>query len=189
MIRGLADAGRIFKKQAYTQAAVRSADFVLGKMRDTNGHLLRNFAGGKANRLGYLDDYAYFVDGLIALDEATGDPRWLKLADELTADQIALFWDERAGGFFYTSTEHEQLIARSKLPIDGVTPSGNSVSVTNLLYLAKARRQAGVRRAGAAMRGIGGAGDPGEPGGRSATRRRPGAIARRDNGRRRSRAK
>jgi uncharacterized protein len=52
--------------------------------------------------------------------------------------QLELFWDERVGGFFYTSTEHEQLFARSKLPVDGVTPSGNSVSASNLLYLAKA---------------------------------------------------
>jgi uncharacterized protein YyaL (SSP411 family) len=142
MIRGLADAGRIFKNDAYTQAATRSAGFVLSKMRDPQGHLLRNFAGGKAVGLGYLDDYAWFVDGLLALHEATGDARWLQAADELTQDQIAMFWDERAGGFFYTSTEHEQLIARSKLPIDGVTPAGNSLSVTNLLYLAKALNKA-----------------------------------------------
>ena len=137
MIRGLADAGRIFKNDKYTQAAARAADFVLTKMRDERGRLLRTYAGGEAKLLGYLDDYAYFVDGLLALHESTGEPRWLQAADELTADQIRLFWDERIGGFFYTSSEHETLIARSKLPNDGVTPSGNSVSVINLLYLAK----------------------------------------------------
>jgi uncharacterized protein YyaL (SSP411 family) len=50
--------------------------------------------------------------------------------------QIPLFWDERVGGFFYTSTVHEQLIARSKLPTDTVTPSGNTISALNLLQLA-----------------------------------------------------
>ncbi|MEX2112233.1 MAG: thioredoxin domain-containing protein [Pirellulales bacterium] len=138
MIRGLADAGRIFRNPDHTQAAANAAEFVLAKLRDSQGRLLRNFAGGEAKVPGYLDDYAYFVDGLIALHATTGDDRWLKLAGELTADQLALFWDERLGGFFYTSTEHETLIARSKLPNDGVTPSGNSVSVTNLLYLSKA---------------------------------------------------
>jgi uncharacterized protein YyaL (SSP411 family) len=138
MIRGLADAGRIFQQPGYTQSAANAADFVLARLRDSDGRLLRNYAGGKASIPGYLDDYAYFVDGLIALHEASGDERWLTLADELTGKQIELFWDERAGGFFYTSTLHETLIARSKLPNDGVTPSGSSVSVTNLLYLAKA---------------------------------------------------
>lgn len=137
-IRGLADAGRIFENPEYTKAASDAADFVLAKSRDTNGALLRNYAGGKAAIPGYLDDYAYFIDGLIALHQATGYERWLKLADELTTKQIELFWDDRAGGFFYTSTLHEALIARSKLPNDGVTPSGSSVSVTNLLYLSKA---------------------------------------------------
>ncbi len=138
MIRGLADAGRIFKNQEYTLAATQAANFVLDNMRDPQGRLLRTYAGGTAKLPGYLDDYAFFVDGLIALHDATGDDRWLKLANELTELQLALFWDERLGGFFYTSTEHETLIARSKLPNDGVTPSGNSVSAANLLYLAKA---------------------------------------------------
>jgi uncharacterized protein YyaL (SSP411 family) len=137
-IRGLADAGRIFENPAYTKSASDAAEFVLTKSRDPNGALLRNYAGGKAAIPGYLDDYAYFIDGLIALHQATGDERWLKLADELSMKQIELFWDDRAGGFFYTSTLHETLIARSKLPNDGVTPSGTAVSVTNLLYLAKA---------------------------------------------------
>ncbi len=138
MIRGLADAGRIFKNHAYTDAAAQAAEFVLAKMRDPQKRVLRTYAGGTAKLPGYLDDYAYFVDGLIALHDATGDDRWLKLADELTEQQLALFWDERLGGFFYTSTEHETLIARSKLPNDGVTPSGNTVSAANLLYLSKA---------------------------------------------------
>jgi hypothetical protein len=138
MIRGLADAGRILENQEYTDAAAQAADFVLDKMRDPQGRLLRTYAGGTAKLPGYLDDYAYFVDGLIALHDATGDDRWLKLAAELTELQLALFWDEQLGGFFYTSTEHETLIARSKLPNDGVTPSGNTVSAANLLYLSQA---------------------------------------------------
>jgi uncharacterized protein len=85
-----------------------------------------------------LDDYAFLVDGLIALHRASGDARWLRAAGELTDAQLELFWDERAGGFFYTSKLHEQLIARSKLAADNVMPSGNSVSAANLLYLAGA---------------------------------------------------
>ena len=138
MIRGLADAGRIFKNDRYTQAATKAADFVLDKMRDSEGRLLRTYAAGQAKVLAYLDDYAYFIDGLIALHQATSDERWLKAAGEMNEKELALFWDDRIGGLFYTSTEHEQLIARSKMPTDGVTPSGNSVSAANLLYLAKA---------------------------------------------------
>ena len=107
-------------------------------MRDSDGRLLRVYAGSQAKTLGYLDDYSFLVDGLIALHQATGEPRWLEAAGELTDRQLELFWDERVGGFFYTSTLHEQLIARSKLAADNVTPSGNSVAAANLLYLAQA---------------------------------------------------
>jgi uncharacterized protein YyaL (SSP411 family) len=138
MIRGLADAGVAFANDDYTRAAARAADFVLTKMRDPKGRLQRSYAGGQARLLAYLDDYAFFVDGLIALHRSTHDERWLKAAGELTSDQLSLFWDERVGGFYYTSTEHETLLARSKVPTDTVTPSGNSVSAANLLYLAKA---------------------------------------------------
>jgi uncharacterized protein len=136
MIRSLADAGRVFKNESYTAAAAKAADFLLANLRDGQGNLLRTYAAGQAKIPAYLDDYAFLVDGLIALHQASGDDRWLKAAAELTEHQLKLFWDERVGGFFFTSTLHEQLIARSKLPTDTVTPSGNSVSASNLLYLA-----------------------------------------------------
>ena len=124
--------------ERYTAAAAQAADFLLANLRDGQGRLQRTFAGGKAKVPAYLDDYAFLVDALIALHRATGDERWLRAAGDLTEAQIELFWDERVGGFFYTSTLHEQLIARSKMPNDNVTPSGNSASAANLLYLAKA---------------------------------------------------
>jgi uncharacterized protein YyaL (SSP411 family) len=137
-IRGFADCGRVFKNERYVTAATRAADFVLKSMRDNEGRLLRVYAGSQAKTLGYLDDHAFLVDGLIALHQATGETRWLEAAGELTDRQLDLFWDERVGGFFYTSKLHEQLIARSKLAADNVTPSGNSVAAANLLYLAQA---------------------------------------------------
>jgi uncharacterized protein YyaL (SSP411 family) len=79
-----------------------------------------------------------FVDGLVALHRATGERRWLQTADELTALQIKLFWDDRAGGFFFTSGDHERLIGRVKTVADSAMPSGNSVAAGNLLYLAAA---------------------------------------------------
>jgi uncharacterized protein YyaL (SSP411 family) len=138
MIRGLAEAGRVFKNEKYVAAASRAADFILANLRDDKGRLLRTYAAGQAKIPAYLDDYAFLVDGLIALYQATGDARWLKEAAALTDAQLELFWDDRVGGLFFTSTLHEQLIARSKVPTDTVTPSGNSVAAGNLLYLAKA---------------------------------------------------
>jgi len=138
MIRGLADAGRLLDKPRYTERAAKAADFALAKLRTPNGRLLRTHTAGEAKLNAYLDDYAFLIDGLLALHEATGERRWLTAADDLMKTQLELFWDDEQGGFFFTSDDHEELIARSKDPVDSALPSGNSVSATNLVYLAKA---------------------------------------------------
>ncbi len=89
----------------------------------------------------YLDDYAFLSAGLIELHRATADRRWLDAAEQLTKTQIARFWDAEQGGFFYTSDDHEELLARSKDPVDSALPSGNSVAAGNLVYLARACAQ------------------------------------------------
>ena len=53
----------------------------------------------------------------------------------ITDKQLELFWDQRAGGFFFTSVDHPALIVRSKDPVDSAIPSGISVSAENLIYL------------------------------------------------------
>jgi len=136
-IAGLAEAGRVFKNDDYTAAATQAADFILTKLRDSEGRLLRTYSAGEAKIPAYLDDYAFLIDGLIALHRGTGERRWLDEAARLNEEQLALFWDDRVGGFFFTSPRHEQLFARSKLPNDGVMPAGNSAAAANLVYLAQ----------------------------------------------------
>jgi hypothetical protein len=138
MIRGMADTGRVLGEKRYVDAAARAADFILAKLRKPDGRLLRTYRSKQAKLNAYVDDYAFFVSGLIALHRATGDEKWLTAARELTEKQLELFWDETGGGFFFTSFDHEALIARGKDPTDGAVPSGNGVSAMNLLYLADA---------------------------------------------------
>ena len=136
LIRGLADAGRILEKPEYVEAAARAADFLLANSM-VDGRLRRTHTDGEARLNAYLDDYAFLVDGLIGLHEATGETRWLEKASELQAKQDELFLDAEVGGYFFTSSDHESLLARAKNPTDGAVPSGNSVSAGNLLYLAE----------------------------------------------------
>ena len=135
MIRGFADAGKALKNQAYVDVAGQAADFVLTTMRAPDGRLYRTYTSGQAKLNAYLDDYAFLADGLIALHRATGAEKWLSAADELTRLQIKLFSDEKGGGFYFTSSDHESLIARAKQTSDGAQPAGNSVAAQNLTYL------------------------------------------------------
>ena len=73
-------------------------------------------------------NYACLIDALVSLYEADFDPRWLKTATELADDLVARFYDPAAAGFFFTSTDHEELLTRSQDVHDGSTPSGNSTA-------------------------------------------------------------
>ncbi|MEX2176207.1 MAG: thioredoxin domain-containing protein [Pirellulaceae bacterium] len=141
MIGGLADAGRILKEPRYVQAAEKAADFVLISLRTKEGRLRRTFSAGEARLNAYVNDYAFLTDGLLRLHAATGDERWLDAADELLQKQIELFADQAGGGFFFTSSDHEVLLARGKEIVDTSVPAGNSVSADNLIRLAIARNQ------------------------------------------------
>ena len=99
------------------------------------GHLMRVFNKGKSRVIGYSEDYAFFIQALIDLYEATFETEWLKEAEDLNQRMIHQFWDEGNGGFFFTGKENESLIARSKNPYDNVIPSANSVAVFNLIRL------------------------------------------------------
>jgi uncharacterized protein YyaL (SSP411 family) len=136
MIGGLADAGRLLKEPRYIAAAERAAGFILSELRTPGGRLLRTYAGGDAKLNAYLNDYAFLADGLLRLHRATGEQKWLDEAAALTAKQVELFSDERAGGFFFTSSDHETLLARGKDVSDGAIPSGNSLAAHNLIALA-----------------------------------------------------
>jgi uncharacterized protein YyaL (SSP411 family) len=137
MIRALANGGRLLGRPDYIQAAERAAMFLFENLRDEEGRLQRTWRGGTAKLDAYLEDYAFLIEGLLALHAATNDDKWLNAARRLMDDQITLFWDDEGQGFFFTSHDHEALLARTKDGYDSVVPSGNSVSVRNLVRLAK----------------------------------------------------
>ena len=134
MIASLVKGATVLEEPKYLSAAIRTADFVLARMQK-DGRLLRSYRRGVANLTAYIDDYAFFIDGLTGLFEATGDLRWLAEAERLTNTAIEHYWDPEQGGFFFTAGDHEKLIVRSKLANDSAIPSGNSVMALNLLRL------------------------------------------------------
>ena len=135
MIGSLARAYSLLGNRVHLSAAEGSMRFVLDTMYH-EGRLLHVYKNGEAKLNGYLDDYAFLVSALLDLYEASFDTAWFQMAVRLNETMIAQFWDHDAGGFFFTSSDHEQLIVRSKNPYDNAIPSGNSVAVNNLLRLA-----------------------------------------------------
>jgi len=134
MISSLAYGGAVLDEKRYIQAAGQSAEFVLNKL-NTNGRLKRYYGKGKGHGLGVLDDYSFFIMGLIDLYQADFKPEWLVQAEELSRAMVRNFADTEKGGFFLTGSDGEKLITRGKDAYDGAIPSGNSYAARVLLTL------------------------------------------------------
>jgi uncharacterized protein YyaL (SSP411 family) len=134
MLRAFAEAAAHFSRDDYRSLAEANAQFLLDTMWDGT-RLLHSFKDGRARFNAYLDDYANLVDGLFALYELTFDPKWMDGAVRIADRMIDQFWDSQ-GSFYFTGSDHETLIARTKDFFDNATPSGNSVAADVLLRLA-----------------------------------------------------
>jgi uncharacterized protein len=134
MIQGMAHAGRVFERPEWIASARRALDFIKTHMWQ-DGRLLATHKDGKTHLNAYLDDYAFLLNALIELMQADFKSEDLDLARRLGGILIEQFEDRAAGGFFFTSHDHEQLIQRTKTGYDNATPSGNAVAVFALQRL------------------------------------------------------
>jgi hypothetical protein len=157
MISALARAAQVLGEKRYLAAAERAAGFIRDKLYDpASGLLLRRYRDGEAGLNGQLDDYAFLVNSLLDLYEASFDIAWLQWAMALTEKQIALFADEELGGFFETSGADRSVLVRLKADYDGAEPTGNSVSALNLLRLAWITgKEEWLKRGGATIEAFG----------------------------------
>jgi len=135
-LRALVAAAGAFGDQSYAGLARANAAFLLANLRRADGRLLRSWKDGRPGPLGFLDDHALLLDGLIALHGLDGDPRWLREAFPLADAMIDLFWDEATGSFYDTARDQAALVSRPREVGDNATPSGSSVAAEALLRLA-----------------------------------------------------
>ncbi|HEY8809221.1 MAG TPA: thioredoxin domain-containing protein, partial [Solirubrobacterales bacterium] len=135
MLAALAEAGAALNREDYLDAARGCAEFVLRDLRDGDGRLLRTYKDGEGRLNAYLEDHAFLLEALLTLYEATFEQRWFEGARALGDTMIGRFGDPERGGFFSTSGDHEELIARRKEIGDHPIPSGNSAAALGLLRL------------------------------------------------------
>lgn len=136
IIAALAKAAQVLEDEDFLEAAKKAADFIFRRLEDSSNHLLHRYSEGDAAIPGFLDDYAFLIWGLLELYKATFSNEYLQKALDLNKVLFLDFWDEKNGGFYFTSANNEQLLIRQKEVYDGAIPSGNSVAFCNLLKLA-----------------------------------------------------
>lgn len=137
MLKAYSDAYRVFGDTKFLEIAKVSADFICKKLINSN-KLIRVYNADMLqadHSVAFLDDYAFVIDGLIGLYEASFDESYLQIAKQLTEYAILEFYDEKSGMFFYTARSGEQLIARKQEIIDNVIPSSNSMMAHNLFKI------------------------------------------------------
>jgi uncharacterized protein YyaL (SSP411 family) len=161
MISALAAAHRVLGPEGgHLAAAVRAAEFLRRELHDeTTGRLYRTWrapaAGdprpGRGTTEGFAEDYAYLVQALLDLYEASFEIRWLQWAERLQATMDELFWDADHGGYFNSAAGDASIVLRLKEDYDGAEPAPGSVAALNLLRLAAIRGDDGA--GGAAREG------------------------------------
>jgi uncharacterized protein YyaL (SSP411 family) len=136
MISALSRAAQVFGEARYVDAASASARFIESRLYDADRNALkRRYRDGEASIDGLLEDYAFIIQGLLDLYEASFDVRWIAWAIRLQTKQDQLFWDNRGGAYFSTEAGRSDLLVRMKEDYDGAEPSPNSVAAMNLLRL------------------------------------------------------
>ncbi|ACL69885.1 thioredoxin domain-containing protein [Halothermothrix orenii] len=132
MIAGLARAGQATGEIEYITMAREAADFIINNLYSSDNRLYHRFRKGEVSIKGNLNDYAFFIWGLLELYQDTFEVKYLKKALKLIDQQLNYFWDNKNGGFYFTPDDEEEILVRQKEIYDGATPSGNSVSIWNL---------------------------------------------------------
>jgi uncharacterized protein YyaL (SSP411 family) len=134
MISGFISGYKVTGNTSYLASAQKAVRFIEGNLKNSGGRLNRVF--NKVSKIsGYLDDYAFYVDGLINLFSVESKSYYLERAIEYTDSMIAHFWDPKTNDFYFTPDDNEKLIVRTKNHYDLAIPSGNSVAISNLIKL------------------------------------------------------
>jgi uncharacterized protein YyaL (SSP411 family) len=145
MVRALAEAARAFDHLSYIAEAVRHGEFLFRALVHED-RVFRSYKQGVARIPGYLEDYAALGLAGLALYELTFDESWLDRARSLADAAVQWFWDDQAGAFFDSATDHEQLVTRPRDITDNATPSGTSLIVELLARLADLLQDEAMRR-------------------------------------------
>jgi len=146
MIAAFARGAQILDDASYLETATRAADFIRKKLYDESRKILfRSYREGRSKVEGFADDYAFLIQGLLDLYQASFEMRWLKFALELQCQMDALFWDDKGGGYFAVTGHDTSILLRMKEENDSAEPAASSVAALNLARLAAIRNDPELR--------------------------------------------
>ncbi len=138
MIGALARAATAFERPQWLGAAETAFRFVIENMTDGDGagaRLFHSWRNGTAKHVATLDDYANMCRGALLLFEATQNRDYVEKTRSLVAVANNHYWDDNAGGYYFTADDANDVITRTKNALDNATPAGNAVMAEVLARL------------------------------------------------------
>lgn len=136
-VSAFVDAGLALNNPAYLEIARQTAATLLETMANPQGGLYHNFSRGRASVPGFLEDYAFVIEALLALYRATFEEQYLHQAARLMEFTVDHFYDPESAFFFFSSHEDQQLVARKIEVVDGVIPASCSSLAHALFQLSR----------------------------------------------------
>ncbi len=137
MLGAFARAAVVLGEGKYRAAAEKNLAFIQAKLWDAKiKTLFHRWRDGERDNVQLLEAYAFLLDGVVHLYEATLEPKHLEFAIALAEGLLVKFYDVENGGFWQSAAGATDLILRVKDDYDGAEPSGNSVATLALLKLA-----------------------------------------------------
>lgn len=137
MIAALAKGFAVTGEKRYLAAAANAVNFIRKRLLKSDGRLLHCYYAGESSIYGFLEDYTFFVWGLIEIYEATLEGEYLADAITFSKGVLRLFADEFSYGLYDTASDAENVLVRKKSAVDGIVPSANSVAAMNFLKLGR----------------------------------------------------
>ncbi|HET9058644.1 MAG TPA: thioredoxin domain-containing protein [Acidimicrobiales bacterium] len=147
-VAALAYAGAAFDRPDWVSLSVQTAEMLQENLRRPDGRWLRSWRQGAAGPLAFAADYAWLVEAFTRVFEATGEPRWLEVAEETAREMVRLFYSESDTVFFTCGEDAEGLVARMADLYDGATPSANATALAALARLAELTGHEDLRETG-----------------------------------------
>ncbi len=132
MLKAYIDAYSVFEERHFMDVAVKNVEFIFTNA-EIKGNQLSHLAGKNIN--GFLEDYSFLIEALIALYETTFDETYLTKANDLMMYCINHFMDKDSGMFYFTSDEDKALLSRKMELTDNVIPASNSSIAKSLFRL------------------------------------------------------
>ena len=132
MVKALAKAYQATKDPKYRKSALDLMQNLITNVLNDDCSLNRMYHQTKLK--GFLDDYAFIIEGLLYAYQISFDIYYLKTAESLTKYTLENYFDKQKNLFYYTAHSN-RLVARKMEYSDNVIPSSNSLMAMNLWQL------------------------------------------------------